>query len=543
MKKLLFVVLALALSFNLKAEIKDVKYSSKTVEIKCHEILDVVFTSKEKPTSPFETEFTANFVSPSGKELNLQGFYNGGQEWIVRFSASESGEWKYQTSSSLRSLNNKKGKITVSSKSYGNRRGMIVKSKEYPKNVFYEDGTPYFMMGFECDFLYALDYKNVQSTPILDKFLDGVARNGFNHIVMNVYATDVVWQKDEKLKSNPHHEFGNLEYIYPFGGTNKNPDHSTLNVEFFKKFDRTIEALNDRNIVSHLMIYVWNKAVNWPKILGDDDVRYFEYVIKRYQAFTNIVWDISKEALLYGTVEDKHILQKLEDVRRLDNYKRLVTVHDMGFCSRHSDKVDFISNQNWHLATNSLMIKDYNNFKDKPNFNIEHGGYEECDYFVFSGNYINAEMCLRRNWECAFAGVYSTYYWQGCSWNVIIYDWESLGDNHYKPKMHYFKHMTDFWKKYPFHTFVPDSQHNNSGYTMTNKKDTYLVYLPKESFRTSLKTLAKVAKRVSYQYFNTFTGEYSPIQESEVKSFFSPSSSPWHMSADVVLIVKVLEKR
>ena len=77
-------------------------------------------------------------------------------------------------------------------------------------------------------------------------------------------------------------------------------------MNFFKHLDRTVEALNERNIISHLMIYVWNKNVRWPAAGSEADNLYFDYVVKRYQAFSNIVWDISKEAILYGNV-DVHI--------------------------------------------------------------------------------------------------------------------------------------------------------------------------------------------------------------------------------------------
>ncbi len=43
-----------------------------------------------------------------------------------------------------------------------------------------------------------------------------------------------------------------------------------------------------------------NKKVSWPEARSAEDNRHFDYVIKRYQAFSNIVWDISKEAAGFG---------------------------------------------------------------------------------------------------------------------------------------------------------------------------------------------------------------------------------------------------
>ena len=41
----------------------------------------------------------------------------------------------------------------------------------------------------------------------------------------------------------------------PILGQQRQPDFSSF-VEFFKHFDRTVEAMNDLNMVAHLMIYV-----------------------------------------------------------------------------------------------------------------------------------------------------------------------------------------------------------------------------------------------------------------------------------------------
>ena len=61
-----------------------------------------------------------------------------------------------------------------------------------------------------------------------------------------------------------------------------------------------------------------------------------------------------------------------------------------------------------------------------PIFNIEHGGYEQSPYLTFTGDYQDPVVCLERNYQCIFAGSYSTYYWQGCSWDIVIHDISQL---------------------------------------------------------------------------------------------------------------------
>ena len=543
MKKYNYICLVILwiVSVPLFSEIKRLKYNDGLCTIKKYEILDIAFNVNKLDQEPFELDVKAIFKSPSGEEKLINLFYNGDTEYILRFSGYEPGEWTYRIMSSDQSLNSKKGIINVSDIPYSNRKGAIQLNDKYPHSFFWENKDPYFAMAFECDFIYALDYLKPQ-TKRLSHFLDGIADNGFNQIVMNVYAHDVVWEKDSLLKEYPQYEFGADSTIYPFLGHNGDPDHSALNTNFFKHFDKVVEEMNDRNMVAHLMIYVWNKAVNWPEIASDEDNRYFDYIIKRYQAFTNVVWDISKEALFYGVVGDEYIKERIGRVKKLDSYGRLVTVHDFGFCNRNKELVDFISCQDWSLQIYNSMLNAYKKFAGKPVFNIEHGGYEESSFKVFTGSYTNAEYCLRRNYECAFAGVYSTYYWQATSWNVIIYDWDVQSDL-YKPRFDYFKHFADFFTEYPFYKFSPYPSFNSSGYCLKGQDDTYLIYVPKESLKVALNKLQKESKALSYQWFNTHTGEYSDVEKSNEMNIFAIPQSPWYMHHDAILIVKVLEQK
>lgn len=531
------LIISVTISIHAFASLNRVK-SSKYIEIKKHEVVDIVFKST-KSSSPFDVELCALFTSSDGTQMSVPGFYNGGNEWVIRFSSSESGKWKYVTQSSIRKLNNIKGELTVKEEIYNNRLGSLFIDNNNPRRFQTDEGGSYFSLGFECDFLFALDYDS-EKTDNLNQFLDKVSENGFNQIVMNVYANDVVWDKDPALSENPQYEFVGNDDIFPFNGSNSNPDYSSLNIRFFKNLDRVIKALNDRNIVSHLMIYVWNKNVNWPEPMSEADNMYFDYVIKRYQAFSNIIWDVSKEAIFYGNVGDEYINERILRVKKLDAYKRLLSVHDFGFCKRNISNVDFVSHQCWRLSIYDDMLRNYREFKDKPVVNIEHGGYEECDFDVFCGNYINAEYCLRRNYECLFAGVYSTYYWQGCSWNVIVYDWMDRTTG-YRPKMEYYNIMQKFFHEYKYADFHPLPEYNNSGYCMTDDKGTYLFYLPKESFKSSVGKIMDKARKLSFQWFNTHTGEYSTVETEDKMEIFSMPASPWHMKNDAILIIKILE--
>lgn len=528
----------LLIGTSLIGQLKKESFSRKgKLHVEKWEILDISFKTSSKVASPFTADFHAVFTHENGTVQKVPGFFNGGNEWIIRFSSSLEGTWQFATSGNVSKLNGKKGRVDVAPNKEDNHGGIVI-NNENPQHFYYEDGTPYFLLAFECDWLYALDYHNKKDTPKTNHLLHTIKQNGFNHIVMNVFAYDVRWKKDEKLIHNPQHEFGAPKDIFPFLGTNENPDYSSLNVDFFKKFDRTISAMHDKRIVSHLMIYVWNKLVAWPDMNSPADDMYFDYVIKRYQAFPNITWDISKEALFYGRANFDYIHERIERLRKTDYYNRLLTVHSFKYCSKFPEKVDYISSQNW---SHNLYDKMYNaraSYPKKPVFNIEHGGYEESPYVVFTGDYVHAETCLRRNYMCLFSGVYTTYYWQGASWNVIIYNPYEQPEGVKKPKFEYFKHMESLFSEFDFTTMKPTPWRNGSGYSLTSNDDTVLLYIHKENYGINAQFLKKGNKQRTVEWFNTLTGERTPAES--ITKNYGKFISPWSGNADAILISRVI---
>ncbi len=509
-------------------------------EVRQWEILDVLLTT-ETIEKPFKDSSTVVFTHSSGNELVLPLIYNGNSnkksEWLIRFSNATTGLWTFVIQSKHSSLDKKQGTVTILPNK--EHKGGIRLSKEDTRNFYYESGEKYTPIAFECDWLYALDYDNEKELPKTNHLLNQIKKNGFNQIVMNVFSYDVSWQKDGKLATHPEHEFGGQEHIFPFLGTNDAPDFSGLNIDFFKKYDRTLLAMHERELFAHIMIYVWNKLVKWPDMQSEADNLYYDYVIKRYQAFPNVLWDVSKEALFYGRADEEYISERIQRIRQQDSYKRLITVHDYNFCKKHVDEVDYISSQDWSHNIYNKTLEAYNTFKDKPIFNIEHGGYETSDYTVFTGDYTNAEVCLRRNYMCLFAGAGTTYYWQGTSWNVVVYNPFQQPENSYKPKFTYFRYLSLFWEQFADKDLKPAPWINSSGYALANKKGLQLHYVPKENFQIKLGWILKPEKGKikTYYWFNTLTGETTKSKPTKEQSY----TNPWCYKADAILVSIIKE--
>ena len=529
MKKLfLFALLVLFMPHN--------SFGQKLIQAHKWETIDLSFTTKGHIEKPFQVEISCTFKSPDGSQLNVPGFYNGNNEWLVRFNPNIEGIWTSISNASVKKLNGIKHVIKVAPAKKGVRGGIKISNTDAQK-LIYENGSSYNLVANEVDWLFALDYGNPDLTKT-KTLINAISANGFNQIIMNVYSYDLDWKQSENI--DPKWDFGSKKEIFPFLGDNDNPDYSALNVEFFKHYDRVIELLEDHGIVAHIMIYVWNKMVNWPEANSEADNMYFDYVVKRYQAKSNVIWDISKEALRYGYDDPNYITERIDRLKRLDAYNRLVTVHDFDYCEANPDKVDIISAQFWHSDIYSKMLKLKSQYPNKPIINLENGAYEKCQYDIFlDSNYDNPISGIERNYKCAFAGTYTSYYWQGMAWNIVIYDPFSE-DVTVQPKFEYFKYFQDFLDKVNFEKLQPIDRYSSSGYCLANTEDgEYVYYMPKANSAIAIKGLPK-SEKLQIQWFNPLTGEYTEPYDVDFKNWLI--LNPEFEGIDNVIIVKLVNR-
>jgi hypothetical protein len=473
------------------------------------EVIDLAFKTNSNPDNPLNTELTAEFRHSTGKVIKVPGFYDGSNTWIIRFCPLFEGSWTYQTSSTWEPLNNKKGELHVLSDSLVGCHGAVKVCHENPQRFIFEDNTSFFPLAFELDWLFALDATNPDDIPRTRKLVSTIKQYGFNKVIMNVFAFDANWGERDKI--NPEYDFSS-PLVFPFGGTNLQPDYSTINYDFFRHFDRIMKYLNENGMVSHLMIYVWNKKVNWPDPGSEEDNLFFDYIVKRYQAFPNLIWDISKEALAHGMDDMNYIFERIDRLRRLDGHKRLVTVHDYKFCKAYPDKVDFISIQEWKPNLYDQMITVTNEHINLPVFNVEHGGYEKTMHSIFDGAYNDPIACLERSYICLFAGTYTTYYWQNTSWYEVVYDPFSLPLEN-QPHFHYYNHLRNLFSRFDYNLFT-SQQYFYSSYCLTDNKNTYLFLAPTGMAAiegTPPSNIKNTMVRITW--FNPLDGSFSKTEE------------------------------
>jgi hypothetical protein len=174
-------------------------------------------------------------------------------------------------------------------------------------------------------------------------------------------------------------------------------------------------------------------------------------------------------------------------------------------------------------------------YPDKPVYNIEHGGYEASPFLMAPGDYEDPIACLERNYFCLFAGLYSTYYWQGCSWNIVCYEPSALPHER-QPRFDYFLVMQKFFTKYPFHEYVPvpEGRYSSNGYVLQSGNDKLLLLKRAEAYCFHLKNPDKFSS-CSVEWFNPLTGDFSPREEFPSENFLY-LRSPWSGQFSIAVI-------
>jgi hypothetical protein len=130
------------------------------------------------PFDPDELDITATFVSPTGKNWNVHGFYDyhGGVLWKVRFSPNETGVWRYSVN-----VRDRNGEATSDPKTFkvvtSGKKGpvQIARNKRY---LQHPDGSTYFGVGL----WYNDGYAGYNSGRITEDNLDRLKSLGVNFI-------------------------------------------------------------------------------------------------------------------------------------------------------------------------------------------------------------------------------------------------------------------------------------------------------------------------------------------------------------------------
>ena len=284
-----------------------------------------VFEVKLKSSALFENPYlnllspgkpayvTANFTGTSGecsgKAITVSGFWDGNDDWMIRFTPPLAGTWKYETISADRKMNGKKGQLIVSSwtedekKENATRRGFIIvnnNSERKGRYFTYSDGTPCLWI---ADTWWDWTNRKIKFESFVE-LVDTRSEQGYN--IGQLFFAGNGWGRESSLLDT----------------TFKIPD-----TEQIRKVEKMIAYANSKGMT--IWIHPWWSREELNMTVGEENMtRWWRYVIHRLHAY-NVIWVLAGEYNMnnYAGFPLEFWNRLGETVKAEDPYKRIVGAH------------------------------------------------------------------------------------------------------------------------------------------------------------------------------------------------------------------------
>lgn len=338
--------------------------------------------------NPFvEVEFGATFEQ-AGNSVAVEGFYDGGGVYRVRFMPNAVGDWTYRTHSNRPKLDGKTGTFTTHAARGANHGPMRVKDQYH---FIYADGAPYRELGTTC-------YAWTSQPPALEEqTLKTLATAPFNKMRMCIFPK---WYHYNQVEPPQ----------YPFVGQAPSRwDFTQFNPSYFQHFEKRIGQLGAMGIEVDVILFHPYDEGHWgfDNMGAENDDRYLRYVIARLGAYRNVWWSLANEWDYFKTKTGVDFERIGETIAKNDPYKHMCSIHNQKTFFDHTKPwISHVSVQNDMPDNAPAYIRKY----AKPVV------FDECRYEgdISEGwGDITAERMVGNFWktlvEGAFCGHGETY--------------------------------------------------------------------------------------------------------------------------------------
>ena len=483
---------------------------------------ELAFKSSKSYENPIYNvkEFKAVFTAPSGRTKIVNGFWDGDNDWKVRFLPDEIGWWKWETTCSdieNSGLHLKKGKFECVKNPNTDllfQKG-AVKHQAGSYYLSYNDGTPFFWLACTA-WNGALKSNDEEWAHYLNQ------RKEHNYSVIQLVTTE--WRGCDK----------NAEGLTAIDGAG----NIRIHPEFFKRIDQKIDEANALGFVVSPVV-LWALPVGEGRHLSpgytlplDEAVLLAKYIVARYQG-NHVVWTLGGDGSYYGVQEMKwkeigrRVFNKIDHAPVTlhphgtswvgDIYAREDWYNLMGYQSSHSNAERTV---NW--INKGPVSKMWSKLKPMPYINME-PCYEEIHFKITAEDVRNA--CYWSLLATPVAGI--TYGANG------IWPWLQPGErilNHHDNggvtgwrksiefpgsiQMGYlaeFFNQLEWWNLYPANEILaeqPGEKIYNHWISVSKSSDdkTIIAYIPHKG---SVKLFNPRGYKYAAKWFNPLTNEYT----------------------------------
>ena len=244
------------------------------------------------------------FSGPDGRTTKVDGFYDGGDTWRIRFMPTHSGLWEWSAAFSDGSASASGSFECVAS----DIPGMLAAYPWNPLWFGYSSGAGELIRGLHIgDRFFAQNWPNEQRQA----FLDWVEANDYN------------------LLSIASHYLNRAESGRGEGW--ETPDLWPLDAAEYRKMDVILDELARRQILVFPFAGFFGQDSDYPRDPADQET-YVRYTLARLGAYWNLLFNVAgPEPNLRGDnrwMADSEVERLGRMIRRLDIYRHPISVHN-----------------------------------------------------------------------------------------------------------------------------------------------------------------------------------------------------------------------
>ncbi len=301
---------------------------------------EIVLHSTKEYDNPFlDVDIDAVFTHENGKEITLPGFWNGENEWKVRFSPNEIGKWNYKITCSDKentSLTDCGEIISVANENPQNdlEKHGFVRLEPGKQYFVYDDGTPFFYL---ADTHWMMpDYEHLHDC----NFPGCNCGSQFKHLVQdrikkgfNAYQTYF-----SSARTNVTHSGTESWWAEPFTRINPKPFNDTMDV--------MMDYLADNGLTIALGFGTHYTTIASYKEDAKPLLAFVRYSIARYACYP-LIWITAQEITDYNHNAYSIWRQVGELVGQLDGYHRPNGAH-MHVHAFSEDRSVALAKEPWH---------------------------------------------------------------------------------------------------------------------------------------------------------------------------------------------------
>ena len=363
----------------------------QTQQVKRWGRLDLSLSGPDSGNPYRDITLRARF-SQGSNEVEVDGFYYGNGQYLIRFMPELEGEWNYITASNHDQLDGISGAFHCIPPEQGNRGPVrVVENCRFA----YADGTPFLPYGTTC---YAWIY---QDERMQEKTLQSLAKAPFNKLRMCVFPKNYSFNNDEPE-------------TFPFAGNLEDGiDFESFNPNFFASLESHLDRLQELGVEAELILFHPYDKGRWgfDRMSAETDQAYLRYVIARLGAYRHVWWSLANE---YDFMKEKSMAEwddLVQTVWEVDPYGHPRSIHNGTKMYDHRSIIMYdhtkpgithCSIQHWDVTMATIWLEEYG----KPVV------IDECCYEGNLpqrwGNITGLEM-VRRFWEGMLRGAYVTH--------------------------------------------------------------------------------------------------------------------------------------